>query len=210
MAINLQKGQGINLDKAQYDLSQVTVGLGWDVRKEKKGFLASLVSSEKDYDLDAVAFLLDEKDKVTNLGIDRLQGSDVIFFNNLRHPTGTIWHTGDNRVGGTGGERDDDEQICVKLNAMDRRFHKILFLVSIYQGTQNQQHFGMVDNAFIRLVDAKGREMARYDLSKDPASANMRTMIFGEVVRDGSGWKFNAIGKAEPTDSFVDILKRHM
>ncbi len=57
MSINLQKGQTINLDKSQYDLSMVTVGLGWDVKKpEQSGFIGKLFSSkEEDYDLDAIA-----------------------------------------------------------------------------------------------------------------------------------------------------------
>ena len=47
MAINLQKGQTIDLrkdDKGEsYDLSQVTIGLGWDVRKKKGGFFSSIL-----------------------------------------------------------------------------------------------------------------------------------------------------------------------
>ena len=42
--INLSKGQTIDLRKNSrgenvYDLSQVTIGLGWDVKKKNKGFL---------------------------------------------------------------------------------------------------------------------------------------------------------------------------
>ena len=50
MAINLQKGQTINLEKDQYDLSSVTIGLGWDVRKKEKGFLATLFSGKENDD----------------------------------------------------------------------------------------------------------------------------------------------------------------
>lgn len=208
MAINLQKGQTINLEKSQYDLSQVTIGLGWDVRKKKQGFFSALTgnSENEDYDLDAIAFLIDENEKVRNIGNDKLQGGDVIFFNNLKHPTGNIWLTGDNRTGAGEG---DDEQIIVKLNAMDFSIKKILFIVAIYQGKQKNQNFGMIENAFIRAVDAKGKEMAKFNLSGDSTFSNVCSLVFAEVYRKGEDWKFRALGEPQQTDSFLDILKKY-
>ena len=221
MAINLSKGQTINLSKDskgnEYDLSQVTIGLGWKIRQKKKGFFSKLMGpSEADFDLDALAFLLDQNEKVANLGTQRdmgggrvvgLQGADVIFFNNLRHPSGAVWHTGDDLTGGTGG---DDERIVVKLNELPPQYTKILFLVSIYQGRQKNQHFGMVDNAFIRAVDARGKEIARYNLSSDTSYDQKCSMDFGEVYRKDSDWKFRALGNAFDSDSFVDILRQYV
>jgi tellurium resistance protein TerD len=250
MAIRLTKGQTIDLRKSDsgdvYDLSQLTIGLGWDVRK-KSGFLSGLFGGKSDdYDLDAIAFLLDEHDKVTNLGKDYfLQGnrriafqeSDVIFYHNLSAPNGGfrhykdfnlndlpkyrieqkvkdllqsgefIVHTGDNLTGDGDG---DDEQIIVKLSQIPERIKKILFLVSIYQGQQKNQHFGMIDNAFMRAVDAKGREIARYDLSNLPEFNGMHTMLFGEVYRKGDGWKFRALGNPVFTDNFLEVLKNYV
>ena len=209
MAINLQKGQTINLEKSQYDLSQVTVGLGWDVRKEKPSFLGGLMGGGKgeDYDLDAIAFMLDANDKVQQLGSEKLIGGDVIFFNNQKHPSGTIWLTGDNRTGAGEG---DDEQIIVKLNSVEARISKILFMVAIYQGQQKKQHFGMVENTYIRAVDAKGQEMARYNISANTAFNGKCSMIFAEVYRKESDWKIRAIGEPRDTDSFVEILKQYI
>jgi len=206
MAINLTKGQTINLEKSQYDLSSVTVGLGWDVRKSG-GFLSGIFGGGKsdDYDLDAIAFLLDENDKVRNLG-NQLVGGDVIFFNNLAHPSRNIWLTGDNRTGAGDG---DDEQIIVKLDALSPQYHKILFIVSIYQGRQNNQHFGMLENAFIRAVDARGREMLRFSLSGDATFNQKRSVVFAEIYRREGGWKFRALGNPHETDNFVDILKNY-
>ncbi|MGZ5191396.1 MAG: TerD family protein, partial [Flavisolibacter sp.] len=178
MAINLQKGQTIDLrknDKGEsFDLSTVTIGLGWDVRKSSGGggMLGKLFggAKEKEYDLDAMAFLLDEKDKVANLGKTvktndgrsvGLYEGDVIFFNNQKHPSGNIWLTGDNRTGAGDG---DDEQIIVKLDSLGQQYHKIVFLVTIYQGRTNNQNFSMIENAFIRAVDNKGKEIARFTL----------------------------------------------
>jgi len=103
--INLSKGQTIDLRKnskgeSVYDLSQITVGLGWDVREEKKGFFVKLLGGKKeeDFDLDAIAFLLDSNGLVANLGRDLpfsngnkvgLHGGDIIFFNSMTYPSGS-------------------------------------------------------------------------------------------------------------------------
>ena len=207
MAINLVKGQTINLEKDQYNLSTVTIGLGWDVRQQDEGLLSTLFGNRKeqpDYDLDAVAFLLDANGKVANIGDRRLIGGDVIFFNNLRHRTGNVYHTGDNLTGEGEG---DDEQIVVRLDSLDPCYDKIVFLVSIYHGEERNQDFGQIENAFIRAVDANGKEMLRYDLSRSEQFDKMRSMIFGELYRHGGNWKFRAIGTPYQTDSFVNILK---
>jgi tellurium resistance protein TerD len=252
MAINLVKGQTIDLrknDKGEtFDLSSVTVGLGWDVKQKPEGsFLSKLFGGgkEEDFDLDAIAFLLDANDKVVNRGRDLqfsngkkigLHGGDVIFFNSMTFPSGTgtsqmlypegtpksvmlqkvkqllnngelIVHTGDNLTGEGDG---DDEQIIVQLNSIPTRINKILFIVCIYQGQQRNQHFGQVDNAFIRACDANGKEIARYSLSNSPAFNGMRSMIFGEIYLQNTEWKFRAIGEPRPTDNFVEILKGYI
>jgi stress response protein SCP2 len=224
MAINLVKGQTIDLrknDKGEsFDLSAVTIGLGWDIRKSNSGggFLGKLLGGgkEAEYDLDAIAFLLDKNGKVADLGrtirtndgrnISLHQG-DVIFFNSQQHPSGHIWLTGDNRTGAGDG---DDEQIIVKLDSLDQKYDRILFLVTIYQGRQRNQHFGMVDNAFIRAVDKNGKEIARFSLSGDAAYNNMQGMIFAEVYRKDGTWKFRALGEPKPNDSFIEILKNYV
>ena len=211
MAINLKKGQTIDLRKDTNDLTQISIGLGWKIReKPKAGFLGGLFGKkdEAEFDLDAVAFLLNEHNQVTSLGNQQLQGGDVVFFNSLKHPSGTVYHSGDNRVGGSGAN--DDEQIVVRLNTVPSQYHRVLFLVCIYKGQEKQQHFGQVASAYMRAIDAKGKEMARYELSSDPAYEGCCTMVFGEVYRRNDGWKFRAIGEAHPFDSFVHLLKEHL
>lgn len=207
MGINLVKGQTISLEKERYDLSQVTIGLGWDVRKKQGGFLSKLMSgADAEYDLDAVAFLLNANGKVANLG-ERLVGSDVIFFNNLRHPSGAIWLTGDNRTGAGDG---DDEQIIVRLNQLSTAVDRILFVVQIYEGQKNNQHFGDIENAFIRAVDKRGQEIVRYSISTDATYGNKRSLVFAEAYRKDSDWKFRALGEAYDTDNFLEILKNYV
>ncbi|MCS3531457.1 TerD family protein [Chryseobacterium sp. JUb7] len=216
MAINLQKGQTINLRKNEkgddaYDLSQVTIGLGWDVRKSG-GFFGKLFGSAPEYDLDAIAFLLDKNGKVANMGktLQRQNGknivlyeSDVIYFNSMRHPSGNIWLTGDNRTGEGDG---DDEQIIVQLDKLPLRYEKIVFVVSIYQGNTNRQHFGMIENAFIRAVDARGKEITKFSLSGDASMNGMCSMVFAEAYRHDGDWKFRALGEPHRTDNFIDVL----
>ena len=120
--INLSKGQTIDLRKNSkgedvYNLSSVTIGLGWDVRQKESSFFGKLLggSKEVEYDLDAIAFLLDANGHVANLGRTVQQNGrnvglyegDVIYFNSMKHPSGNIWLTGDNRTGAGDG---DDEQ----------------------------------------------------------------------------------------------------
>jgi stress response protein SCP2 len=212
MAINLVKGQTIDLrknDKGEsFDLSSVTMGLGWDVRQKSSGFLGGLFGGNKqeEYDLDAIAFLLDANGKVANLG-EKLIGGDIVFFNALRHSSGHIWLTGDNRTGAGDG---DDEQIIVKLDSLDNKFQKIVFIVAIYKGIENKQHFGMVENAFIRAVDNKGKEIVKFSLSGDSTYNSMCSMVFAEVYRKDGTWKFRAIGEPYQYDSFVEILKKYI
>ncbi|MDR2164988.1 MAG: TerD family protein [Zoogloeaceae bacterium] len=213
MAVSLKKGQGVSLKKAENDLSLVTIGLGWDINEEKKGLLGGLFGKkEEDYDLDVTAFLCGADGKVHDLGAVQggspsLANGDVIFYNNMRHRSGSIWLTGDNRTGAGDG---DDEQIIIKLNELPAEYAKIVFIVQIYQGEARGQNFGKVKNAFIRAVDNKGKEMARFDLSGGAAFAQYRSLLFAELVRESDGWKLNAIGSPDPSDSFVSWLKQYV
>lgn len=209
MAVRLSKGQGVSLSKDENDLSQVTIGLGWDVPEQKSGFLSGLFGKkEEEYDLDVVAFLCNANGYVANLGQVSNKGpvgGDVIFFNSLLHPSGHIHLTGDNRTGSGDG---DDEQIIANLNALPDRYQKIVFVVQIYQGTARGQSFGKVRSAYIHATDRKGKQMARYELSNDATYASARSMIFAELDREPSGWKLKAIGEPFETDSFGHILRQ--
>ncbi|AMC35672.1 TerD family protein [Janthinobacterium sp. B9-8] len=212
MALTLKKGQGISLKKNENDLSTVTIGLGWDIREEKKGFLGGLFGKkEEEYDLDVIAFLCGADGKVQNFGgteggRSTLVGGDIIFFNSMRHHSGQIWMTGDNRTGAGDG---DDEQVIVRLNDLPEQYAKVVFVVQIYNAAANGQSFGKVQNAFIRAEDGKGQEMVRFDLSGGAQYENCRSMLFAELIREDGGWKFNAIGAPSQSDSFVEWLKQY-
>ncbi|MGB8690867.1 MAG: TerD family protein [Microcoleus sp.] len=199
MAINLTKGQSIVLSKSEYDLSRLTMALGWDVSKASKGLFGS--SSGANFDLDAYALLLGENGKLKNYK------DDVIYYAHLESKDKTVVHSGDNLTGAGEG---DDEQISVKLSALPEQYHKIVLGVNIYDAQNRKQHFGMVNNAFVRAVDATGKEIARYRLSNDPSYEGKLNMLMGEVYREGSEWKFKALGNpfAEDMNGVVGSFMR--
>lgn len=153
------------------------VGLGWNQR----------TSEGTDFDLDASIFLVKADGKVRS-------DADFIFYNNTTSTCGSVHHKGDNRTGAGEG---DDEVIEVNLATMPADVDKLIFTVTIDNADTRRQNFGMVSSAFIRVVnDERGSEITRYDLSED---ASMETaMIFGEIYRYNSEWKFRAIGQGYP------------
>lgn len=203
MSVNLQKGQRVDLTKGNngQSLSHVMVGLGWDeAEKPSRGFFSSLLggSSSEEIDCDAIAFLLGKDGKIANK-------NDVVFFNNLRHYTNCVMHQGDNLTGAGEG---DDEQIFVDLKNLPQQYDRIVILVSIYQATTRNQHFGMIRNAFIRLVNNdNNRELCIYNLSEN--YNGMTSMVFGELYRHNGSWKFNAIGQPLSIWSVADLAERY-
>ena len=181
MSVSLQKGQKVSLSKDNAGLANVLVGLGWDeAQPAKKGLFAP---KPQPIDCDASAILL-QNGKLCSK-------EDLIYFGNLRHKSGTVQHMGDNLTGAGDG---DDEQILVDLASIPAQYDRIVIVVNIYQAVQRKQHFGMIRNAFIRLVDGRNnQEMCRYNLSDD--YSNMTAMIFGEIYRHNGEWKFNAMGQ---------------
>ncbi|MFJ9697101.1 TerD family protein [Kitasatospora sp. NPDC101183] len=174
MPVSLTKGGNVSLTKEAPGLSAVSIGLGWDVR----------TTTGTEFDLDASAIVLNADGKV-------LTNGHFVFFNNTSSPDNTVVHTGDNRTGEGAG---DDESINVDLAGLPAEAVKITFPVTIYDGTARGQNFGQVRNAYIRVVNAAGgAEIARYDLSEDAATET--AMIFGELYRNGSEWKFRAVGQ---------------
>lgn len=174
MPVNLQKGQKVSLTKGNPGLSKVVVGLGWDVNQFDTG---------GDFDLDAAAFLQADTGKVSSQ-------EDFVFYGNLKHPSGAVEHLGDNLTGAGDG---DDEQIKVNLSMVPANITKIAFTVTIYEAEQRRQNFGQVNNAFIRIYNEEtGEELLRYDLGEDFSIET--AAVFGELYKNGSEWKFNAIG----------------
>jgi len=181
MAISLNKGQTISLEKGGKGLSKVFMGLGWDpVQSGKKGgFLSGLLGGggASSIDLDASVIALDE-----NKGI-----VDIVSFRKLTSSDRAIRHGGDNLTGEGDG---DDEVIYVDLEALNPRVKHLVFTVNSFRG----QTFDEVDNAFARLVDQNGdAEICRYTLSEKGRHTGV---IMASVSKTVMGWNMTAIGKA--------------
>ncbi len=188
MSVNLTKGQKINLTKGGGGLKKVMVGLGWDeAQPAAKGWKALFAAKPQDIDCDASAILCGADGKI----ISSNTNSCCVYFGNLRHSSGAIIHQGDNLTGGGDG---DDEEIMVDLSLLPAEIQKIVFVVNIYDANVRRQHFGMINNAFIRLVDMSNRsEICRFNLTED--YSGMTGMIVGEIYKHEGEWKFNAVGQ---------------
>ncbi|MBE6869339.1 MAG: TerD family protein [Ruminococcus albus] len=213
MSINLQKGQKVSLSKESAGLSKVIVGLGWDeaasapAQQKQGGFFSNLFGGNTSgnmqstggdtIDCDASAFVLQ--------GGKLMNKNDIIYYGNLRHATGSIVHMGDNLTGAGDG---DDEQIVVDLSQVPPQYDRIVLAVNIYHAIQKNQHFGMIRNAFIRLVDGRNNnEICRYNLTE--SYPGITAMVFGEIYRHGNEWKFNAIGQGTNDGSIADLARRY-
>ncbi len=195
MSVKLQKGQKVSLSKDHAGLSRIVVGLGWDEVQQPRGFFSP---KPQDIDCDAFALLL-INGKITS-------NEDIVYFGNLTHKSGTVKHMGDNLTGAGDG---DDEQIVIDLNSVPQQYDRIVLAVNIYKAYERRQHFGMIQNAFIRLVDARNNnEMCIYNLTEN--YSGQTAMLFGEVYRYNGEWKFNAIGQGTTDGSIGDFAKRYL
>ena len=175
MGVSLQKSQSVSLAKeAPHGLSQITLGVGWDVAKG--GFFGGLFGGGGDIDLDASCLTFDASKTVL----------EAVWFGKLTNAAGTIRHSGDNLTGEGEG---DDESIAIKLDQLDGKVEYLVLTVISFRG----QTFDKVANAFGRVVDNKsGRELARFDISD---SGPHTGLILASLSRNGGQWDFKAIGE---------------
>lgn len=183
MSINLKKGSSFNLTKEEPTLKKVMIGLGWDM-------------SNQSIDLDASAFMLGSNLKLP-------EENYFIFYNNLKSPDSSVQHTGDNRTGEGNG---DDEMILINIDLIDPKISEIVFLVTIHESKARVHHFGLLQNAYIRLYDVDSkREVLRYTL--DAERGTNSDMEFGKLQKINNEWKFTALGNGSEKglQGYVDI-----
>ena len=175
--LNLKKNDILDLTKKEPGLERVILGAGWDI-----------ANNGQDFDLDIAAFLLDQNNKVNSV-------ENVIFFNNKTAQG--VQLMGDNRTGFGEG---DDETIQIDLMQVNPSVQKIVFVVTIAEAQVKRQTFGMVNNSYVRLLNAaqNNKEICRFDLRENGSTAT--SVIFAELFRHGSEWKFKAIGEGKVAD----------
>lgn len=203
MAISLQKGQRVDLTKGNPGLNKIMVGLGWDPVENRGGggLLGSLFGGGgggANIDCDASVIMLSEGDKIRN-------NKDVIYFGNLKSADGSVHHTGDNLTGQGDG---DDEQINIDLSRIPSHIQKLVFVVNIYDCVKRKQHFGMIRNAFIRVVNPmNGQELIHYNLTDDYSGRT--SLVVGEIYRHGTDWKFAAVGTGTTAASLGEVVRSY-
>lgn len=174
MAVSLQKGGNVSLEKVAPGMTRCIVGLGWDTR----------MTDGADFDLDVSVFMINADGKVRS-------DADFIFYNQLTSTCGSVEHTGDNLTGDGDG---DDESVKVDLAGIPADVSKLVVGVTIHDAELRNQNFGQVSNAFMRIInESNNEEVIRYDLSEDYSTET--ALVFGELYRHNNEWKFKAIGQ---------------
>jgi stress response protein SCP2 len=187
MGVNLIKGQKVDLTKGNSALKALVVGLGWDSS-----------NGGKTIDCDASALMLGEDGKISNI-------KSIIYFGNKKSKCNSVIHQGDNLTGAGDG---DDEQIVIDLVKVPDDISKIVFVVNIYNCASKGQHFGMIKNAYIRIMDKSANgELVKFNLSND--YNNMTSLIMGEVYKNKGEWKFTAIGEGSTATSITELSAKY-
>ena len=173
MAVELVKrGKTVELTKGG-NLTKINVALGW--RENNTGGY--------DFDPDVSAFLVQKDGKVMDDG-------DFIFYGNLKHHTGAVVHSGDDR---TGAKEGDNEVISVDFSKIAANVDRIVFTVTIYEAERRNQNFGMMLDSYVRLDNAEtGEPLLKYELGED---FSLETgVIVCELYKHNGNWKFTATG----------------
>ncbi len=171
MSITLSKGGKLNLTKKEPALKKILIGLGWDM------------VSNNSVDLDASVFMVTAAGKVPT-------DEYFIFYNNLKSPDNSVQHTGDNR---TGVGDADDEMVLANLATVSTNIKELIVVVSIHEASERNHHFGLLKEAYIRIVDVENnREIVRYNL--DQNSSRDTDIEFGRLRLEENEWHFVATG----------------
>ena len=174
MSVNLTKGGRIDLTKGT-GLKVALAGLGWDTNRYQ---------GSAQFDLDLTLFLCGGNKKV-------IDDSHFVFYGNTSDPENAVVHSGDNLTGEGDG---DDESAIITFANLDSRVESIVIAVTIYDARTRDQNFGMVDNAYIRVLNNEtGEELCRYDLGED--FSTQTSVVFAEMYKHQGEWKFKAVGQ---------------
>lgn len=185
MAINLQKGQRINLTKSNGStLSQACVGINWGAI-EKKSFFGG--TKKEAVDLDASCILYNAGKAAT----------EIIYFGNLKSKNGSVKHSGDDLTGDVDGDDGlDNEVITIDFSSLDPSVEHVALVLNSYKG----QDFGTIPFASIRIYEGSPKQVqevfAKYDIANDQSFSGHVAMVMGIFYKKNNEWKFNAIGDA--------------
>lgn len=223
MAIRLEKGQKINLEKSNGSkLTQFCVGCNWGAVTKKSFF--GLSSSVVDVDLDLSCMMFDDKGNA----VDHIYSPLYRFGDrNIGLPNGkldsqdrALHHTGDDRTGDVNGDDGlDNEIITVDLTKLNPNVNSIVFFLNVYNNDEYSGDFSGIPYAYIRMFEPQMRNgqivgvketFAQYDVSTKTDCVGMRGLVLGKLYKRNGEWRFAAIGDAYPDKSIVNTIGRVM
>jgi tellurium resistance protein TerZ len=195
MAINLVKGQKINLEKSSGEkLLKLSLGLNWGAI-EKSSFLFG--KSKESVDLDGSCAVFNKDGEMI----------DVIYFGQLKSKDGSVKHSGDDLTGDTDGDDGlDNEIISVDLTKITSDAEQLVFILNSFKG----QDFSDIPFARIRVFEGDFKSVnevvATFDIANDPKFAGFLTMIMGKLYKRDGEWKFSAIGEPTTDSKLQDAI----
>ena len=207
MAIRLEKGQRINLEKDNgAKLTSFCVGCNWGaIIVEKTGFLGFGTKKEElDVDVDLSCVMNDSNGKLVDTLYSPLYKKE--FFQAAGLPIGKDWsadksmyHTPDDTEGDKGGDDGlDNEIITVDLTKVNPVIDQIFFFLNIYQ--PRNIDFQKIPYVAIRMYEGTPKKVksifAQYDVAKENQFMGKNALIMGKLYRRNGDWKFAAIGDA--------------
>ncbi|MEJ5993309.1 TerD family protein [Pedobacter sp. Du54] len=196
MAINLQKGQRINLQKEDGSkLKNICVGVNWGAI-EKSGWFSG--TSKEAVDLDASCALFDGSKNTI----------EVVYFGNLESHDGSIEHSGDDLTGDMDGDDGlDNEIITLDFSKLNPTVEYIAFVLNSFRG----HDFGTIPFASIRIYEGTptivNEIFATYNISKGAGFAGHVSMVMGVFYKRNNEWKFNAIGEPTKDRKLEDTIR---
>ena len=219
MAINLEKGQRINLEKSNGSkLTNFCVGCNWGaIVIEKSTFFGlSTKKEELDVDIDLSCLMVDANGKLVDGLWSPLYNPQGFINNGL--PVGkemsfdkALKSAGDDTEGDKGGDDGlDNEIISVNLDKVSASTDQIFFFLNIY--SPKDIDFLKIPYAAIRMYEGTPTKVnevfAKYDVAKESQFAGKRALVMGKLYRHNGDWKFAAIGDAYDDGSLIVTIKR--
>lgn len=219
MAINLEKGQRINLEKTGgTKLTEFCVGVNWGAIyenvEERGGFLGlskRVVRREVDVDVDLSCVMTDANGNLVDTLYSPLYNPQMFRMSGL--PVGKDWsadgsmyHTPDDTAGDKGGDDGlDNEIVQIDLSKVRSNITQIFFFLNIF--TPKHIDFTHIPYVQVRMFEGSPQRVksvfAKYDVAADPQFAGRNALVLGKLYRRGNDWRFAAIG--DPFDDRYDL-----
>lgn len=166
----VQKGQKVPLQTDGASAGLLKACFGWN-------------TSDPRCDADVSAFLLGADGKV-------IGDSWFVFYGQAKSPDGSCQFAVSQAA--------DREVITVDIPKINPAVQKIVFVLTINEAFSQRLHFGMMQDAYIRILDSSDQECTSYKMTE--YYSNVISMMIGEIYQYKGSWKFHAVGNGVARD----------